>query len=230
MKVFRKPLIWILTWMVLTAALSVPASAAKKSVLTAEDKYHVLELTKIQSPYAILLDAGAKVSSLKSSRSKVASAAIETYDGISYIVVTPKKKGKTTVSFKYTWKKKTKKYRFVFTVVPYENPLRSLKIGKKGYAYKFRKNSYYALKGKVSGKLKLKAAKGWKIVDLALEEKGHFVTVQAGKKLKLKRGQSLYVTCFNGSRYTTLILDCPEKESTTGNTNAVVAKKAVKLS
>ena len=219
MKVFRKYAALILALVTLSGVFRVPVAAAssKTNLVSQEAAYHVLELTKTVSPYAIMLDQGAKVSSLKSSRSRVASAGIETYDNISYIVVKPKRKGRTVVSFKYTYKKKTKKYRFTFRVVPYENPLRSLKIGSKGYAAKFRRNSYYALNGKVKGKVTVKAAKGWKVVDLAVEENGTFKSFAAGKKIRLKRGQALYITCYNGKRYTSLILECPEKEKSTAS-------------
>lgn len=205
------------------------ASAQTKSLLDYEESSRTIELMSPVQPYAIRLDLGSKVTSLKSSKKSVAKVSAETYDNIPYLVVTPVKKGKTTVSFRYTFNGKTKKYKFRFKVVPYENPLKHLKIDGKGYAGKFSRKNYYAVSSKLKGKLKITPSKGWVVRDISVvkEQNGVYIrykTLKSGKKVTLKKGMALLVTCFNGKRYSTVMLDYPSEKVETPKTTAAAAK------
>ena len=122
-------------------------------------------------------------------------------DGYLYVIL--KKAGKTTIHLVATpvGSSEAKTYDINVKVEKYVNPLKTFKIGKKNYAKKFKKDDFWMVdKKKVSGKLKLKAAKGWKIVSIQKQIDSDLMTVtkiKNNKKVTLKRGQSIYVNCKN---------------------------------
>ena len=71
----------------------------------------------------------------------------------------PKGPGKASLSYTY----KGKKYTRNFVFKKYSNPVKSLKIGKKQLAKKFKSTYYYRTGKTLKGKLQVKAAKNWKL-------------------------------------------------------------------
>lgn len=78
--------------------------------------------------------------------------------------------------------------------IKYKNPCKSLKIGKTEYAKQYKKSPYYVVyKKKLSGKISVKAAEGWKLVDI---RQGGAKHLENGQKVSLKtKGTNLlYIT------------------------------------
>lgn len=134
------------------------------------------------------------VTALKSSKPKVASVSTFTYEGTVYVAISPKKAGKTTVTFNYKYQKKTYKAKVVVTVANYENPFQSFKIGKKNYATQFDYDWNVVVPKALSGKLTLKLKKGWKVLSLYsydFHNGEDFNSVSENKKISLKKGHRL---------------------------------------
>ncbi len=121
-------------------------------------------------------------------------------DGLTAIALKP---GKTTIHV-YAKEKGTKEYRYFdvkFIAEKYINPAKTFKIGKKNYVKKFKKaEQYWKNSKKISGKLVVKAKKGWKITKI--RKAGYNITpkkIKNGKKVTLtgKNPQSVVVTFKN---------------------------------
>ena len=88
-----------------------------------------------------------------------------------------------------------------FIAEKYVNPAKTFKIGKKNYVKKFKKaEQYWKNSKKISGKLVVKAKKGWKITKI--RKAGYNITpkkIKNGKKVTLtgKNPQSVVVTFKN---------------------------------
>ena len=74
---------------------------------------------------------------------------------------TMKRKGAAKISFNATVGNETYSYQCTIRVWPYSNPVKTLKIGNKDYASKFKNGRYYTIGKKFSGKIKLKLNNGW---------------------------------------------------------------------
>ena len=139
------------------------------------------------------------VTALKSSKPKVASVSTFTYEGTVYVAISPKKAGKTTVTFNYKYQKKTYKAKIVVTVANYENPFQSIKIGKKNYATQFDYGNVVVPKA-LSGKLTLKLKMGWKVLDLCSYNSHNgegLIYLSENKKISLKKGYRLLLRLMN---------------------------------
>ena len=143
--------------------------------------------------YYSLENSGKKPSNVKSSNSSVLTAEVMTTGGQTYgsykvpksypLVVHLKKAGTATLTFKHAGKS----HKVKFVVKNYENPVKSLKVGKKNYASLFNvKNitmrsraDLYPVntKSNPKGKVSVKAKKGWKLVSL----KSGITTLKNGK-------------------------------------------------
>ena len=138
-----------------------------------------------------------KMDSVKSSNSSVAKLKHDTYDGNGYYYIKTKKTGKATLTFKAKapgedkWTKATIKVK----VYKWERPVKTFKIGSKSYKKKFNKKSVYGTSKKVSGKLVIKAKKGWKIdfMEKYDSENNKFVKIKNKQKVTLKKGDDIYV-------------------------------------
>ena len=78
----------------------------------------------------------------------------------------------------------------------YVRPCKTFKIGKKNYTKKFTNKAYFSSKKKVSGKLVIKPAKGWKIKEI---QKVNFKTYKSKKvknksKITMKKNDYLFVS------------------------------------
>lgn len=104
-----------------------------------------------------------KVTSLKSSNSKVARISKFYYGKQMYIMVEPRKAGKATVSFKLKRGNKTYSYKIKVTVYNYQSPCKTFKIGQKSYTSSFKQLDTVYINKKVSGKLNIKPVAGWEI-------------------------------------------------------------------
>ena len=107
---------------------------------------------------------------------------LEEEEDIGYIL-RPKKPGKASISYKLKGKQHTAKYVFV----KYKNPMKSLKIGKKQLAKHFKRDCTWNPQKKLKGKLKVKAAKGWKLVRITHNGK----KVKNGKKITYRPDDDL---------------------------------------
>ena len=105
-------------------------------------------------------DYNEKMTIAKSSKKSVAAVKYASKSGFNILF---KKPGKATITYKY----KGKKYTHKFVVLKYTNPAKSLKIGSKNYATKFKKKSYLELGGSYAGKkLVATPVAGWKVKDV----------------------------------------------------------------
>ena len=86
---------------------------------------------------------GKKVTAVKSSNKKVATVKIVDGGSYNYILITKKKAGTTKITYKLAGKTKT----VTFKVYKWKNPVKTLKLGSKNYASKFKKTPSLDLYG-----------------------------------------------------------------------------------
>ncbi len=114
--------------------------------------------------------AGAQVTNLKSSNTKVLKASWNSNDG-DLVMLRLRKAGKAVVSFNVVYNGQTTSLKSTITVKKYQRPCATFKVGSKNYASKFKKNSYYVTSHKKTPKNKVtvKAAKGWKLAGICIQ-------------------------------------------------------------
>jgi len=106
-------------------------------------------------------DSKNKITSVKNSNTKITEVKKYPYS----ITIHLKKAGTTTIKYKY----KGKTYTHTFIAKKYVNPAKTLKIGSKNYAGKFKAMNYYDLKKAQPGKkVVLKAKSGWKLKEVII--------------------------------------------------------------
>lgn len=136
---------------------------------------------------------GAKIKNQKSSNKKVLAVtnARDNYVGLELL-----KAGKTVVSFDVVYKGKITSLKTRVTVRKYEWPCSSFKVGNREYASKVKKSSFFhqGYKGKkrTKEKVSIKAAKGWKLINIRYYD-------SKGKEKKIKNKS--YVKYHNGDVY-----------------------------
>lgn len=116
-----------------------------------------------------------------------------------------------------TQKKVKRKYITNYRVFKYQNPVASFKVGKVDYAKKFNKDAQYFIKKSISGKVSVKAEKGWKISQIRKVNGslsggiGDWKKVKNGSKVSLKKGKhALEVVLYNKKeKYYTSVVICP---------------------
>lgn len=108
--------------------------------------------------------AGAQVTNLKSSNTKVLKASWNSNDG-ELVMLRLRKAGKAVVSFNVVYNGQTTSLKSTITVKKYQRPCATFKVGSKNYSSKFKKNSYYMTshKNTPKNKVTVKAAKGWRL-------------------------------------------------------------------
>ena len=157
-------------------------------------------LTKGSYYLSYELDQGATVvkNSLKNSKPSVAKFGFNRKNGILYMNIRPQKKGSTKVSFQYKYNGKVKKYQFTIRIVPYTKAFQTLKIGKTGYAARF-KNSVmpYTVSGKLSGALKVTSAKNWEIANIWYVKGKNATACAVGETVKIPGGGYLRIDMYN---------------------------------
>lgn len=127
------------------------------------------------------------LSKVKLSNSKVLKVKVEKFgDAHHYLVLTTKKAGTSEISLDAKVNGKTHKIKCVVKVIKYKNPLKSLKIGSKNYASKFKNSESptWSSSGtdKIKGKLNIVPNKGWKISKIVVRN----TSTGKGKVIKNK--------------------------------------------
>ena len=131
-------------------------------------------------------DGGGTISKAKSSNTKVVSLKLEKRKGYkqNFLTLCVKKPGTATV----TYRLKGKQYTAKIVARKYSNPLKSLKIGGKEYASKFKGSvSANVNSEKLFGKVKVKPASGWKLKAIQLSAGGPFKKVPNGGTIKKRK-------------------------------------------
>ena len=181
--------------------------AAGKSQLSHVPKTTTYQLTKPITTYGIPCDKGGKIikSSFKTKGSAYAKVTFNynEYDKTYYVHIEPKKPGKASVSFNYKWKGKTTKYNFTFVIKKYVCPVASFKIGSKEYASAFKTDFKKNVTKTVSGKVSVKAKKGWKLLDIGYWTNSKYKEIKNGAKVKVSKGALVQVTFTKGKDYIT---------------------------
>ena len=161
------------------------------------------DVPSIQS-YASAKSPEKKISGVKSSNPKVATAQAAKGGPYYYLCVDIKKTGTTKITFKQGGKKHTVKY----IVKAYKNPVTSFKLGDKNYASKFDPenmllSSVYTAVGvnakTLKGKVQLKPASGWKVKKIWYwNSKAKMKFVKNGGKIS--NGVTAYVWLQKGTQ------------------------------
>lgn len=144
-----------------------------------------------------------KISRVKSSNKKVATAKLETskYEGKKryLITISIKKTGTTKISYKFDGKK----YKVTLKVYKYKNPVDTFAVGKTEVAKKFATTPYFkdsktALP--TTGKINIKAKKCWKVKTIGIysEKKSDIIYVKNG--YVLKKGEQLWAVSFKSKK------------------------------
>ena len=160
-------------------------------------------------------DEACTLVSLKVSNKKVISVSKVYEKGtstIKHFKIKVKKVGDAAIKFKWKQGGKTYSHKFQVFVKKYDNPLKSIKIGKTSFTSKVTKCNEVNLKRKTyKGKVALKTNKGWKIKSISIDDVNTYKTkkIKNNKSIKLKKGQVLSVECRNKKtgQWTTVYLD-----------------------
>ena len=209
----RKKLVWLLPLCLLTVFLmAATVSAASKSQLDNYPKTFTYEITKPITYFGLPCDKGGKIvkNSFKATGSKYAKVSYnyDTSEKKYYIEIEPRKPGKASCSFKYTYKGKTRKYTFSFNIQKYVCPVASFKIGSKNFTSAYKTDFKHNVTKKVSGKVSVKAKKGWKISNMSFSDsKGNYKAIKNGTKVAISKNCMLYVTFTKGNKYENLQLN-----------------------
>ena len=188
----------------LTAALAVmllvvfTASAAFAELYIPENR--VIYKDKDTTSYNIMLDGVSKTSAitkLKSSKKSVATVSKFVYGDTAYVAINMKKPGKTTVTFNVKYKGKTVKAKTKVEIRKYVNPFKSLKIGSKNYASKFKENPYCTLTKTAKGKMTIKLKSGYKIKGISTyngNDGSGYKILKNKKNITIKKGYVLSIS------------------------------------
>ena len=149
------------------------------------------------APNYVLLENDMKVTidmdTVQSTDPEVATLKIKSEDGQYGIYTT--KAGKATVTFKAIAPGSATYVDWAIDVkvTKYANPCKSFKIGKKNYVKKFKKQYWFLAPKKISGKLVIKPAKGWKMtgIEKYTDKAGTWKKVKNKKKIKLVKNDSV---------------------------------------
>ena len=190
------------------AVTGVPEKAYAAGVDKIGDAYTTLYYTKaknwntewIADKDMVTID----MATAKSSNPSVAVLTEDTWkgdDGKTYgsYVIKSKKPGKATLTFQVknpdadSYVTKTVKVK----VVKFVYPGKVFKVGKKSFVKKYKGKPYYYVSKKLSGKVKVKAKKGWKVDGIYFYDssKDKSKKIKNGKKVKFDKYDSLSV-CF----------------------------------
>lgn len=160
-------LILITALPVMAKASDTDISISPKTTLTLHTAKTLKRKQNYRKDYAVGWVGNHKA---KATSSKPKIATVKITDG--FVMVTPKKAGKTTLTITVD----KKKYTCKLTVSKYTNPISSVKIGKTTIAgKKFNKQAYATLKyskfAKKNTAVKFKLKKGWKITGIYYAQK-----------------------------------------------------------
>ena len=136
--------------------------------------------------------------SVQTTDTEVASVIYDSgYDVNYYYYILTDKAGKATVSFKakYTGSENWTDITLEVKSTKYVRPCKSIKVGKKNYTKKFNNSSLFYSKKKISGKVNVTPAKGWKITGIWYYKfkKDKEKRIKNKTKITLNNGDYLYV-------------------------------------
>ena len=132
-----------------------------------------------------------KITNIKVSNKKIVNA-YRHQDTKYELCVVPKKAGTTKVTFKYG--KKT--FSMKITVAKWANPCKTLKLGNKDYASKFKNNDLnWFSKPSKSKKVKLsvKANKGWTLKSITYNNGSGYKKIKNNSTIKIPSDKSSYL-------------------------------------
>lgn len=211
-KVMKKAICGMLAIGMLASLMLVPNVQAEAS--TAPAKAHAMVLG--QKSFEVKLDAGDyKIANLKSSSAKnliVRTTSVSSYsDRSNYskarISMYAKKKGKYKVSFDVVDRNnKVKKHHVVQVFATMEPAIKKITIGGKAVYDAVNPTFGTMFFPKAGGKLKIKMTKGYalKSIEVTTYDKngaGIKKTVKNGKKIKLGKYRSKYISSYNRPGY-----------------------------
>lgn len=202
----KKSMIWFMTLvMVIGSVLSMAVPTRVEAAKMSFPKQIILTYPVVNSNTSREIKnfpVNGKVVKLKSNNKKVVTVDESILGGLhgeKEIYFTPKKVGKTTVTFQVKNGKKVQKFTTKVIVKKYSNPIKSFKIGKTQYASKFKRTNFIEPKKGATGKLSIKLKSGWKIKSIRHHRAKDCrdVKVKNNKKMRLRDGDSLIVTVYN---------------------------------
>ena len=161
-------------------------------------KKKVIYQDGVENSFNINLEGVSKtsdVTKLKSSKKSVATVTKFEYMGTAYVSIHPKKAGTTIVTFNVKYKNKTIKAKTTVVIKKYVNPLKTLKIGSKNYASKFKKTRFVSLKKALKGKLSIILKSGYQISSISTYNSKNgsgYKTLKNNKTIKIPKN---YVLC-----------------------------------
>lgn len=150
-------------------------------------------------------DGKAKITKVTVTNKALASVSL--YDDKLGVWFTPKKAGSTTVKVTVKNGSKKKVHTVKLKIYNYENPMTSLKVGKKQYKSKFAtKSSYYEKKPKKAStvKVNVKAKKGYEINNISYAYKVNgeykYKTLTNGQSFKLDKNTQYLAISFRNKK------------------------------
>ena len=203
---------------VFVLCLLVPTKKSFAAYIDYETVKYAKKITLISKGYKdasnrpYLLDMGSKVKGAKKVTIDIKGSGVygdateNAYTGGYDINLYAHASGKAKLAVKVTKGGKVKTYKATIKVVDYKNPVKSLKIGSKNYAGKFKK--YKLIKGikfpSKKGKLTVTPAKNWKVKEIEVigttKDGSKDITVKKVKKYDLSKFTTLsgvFVTLTN---------------------------------
>ena len=209
----KRGFIHLLTWLfilIFAAGIIMPLSPAAK----AEGNPHELPGVSFYMPddTLVYLNSPATywfgyenvskkdITKLKSSNKNVATVKKVSEQYRIGVLITPKKTGKTTISFKFKHNNKTYSFKMVVTVKKYVNPFKSFKIGSSSFEeYLDSAEHTEAINAHVPLKKTLKKQKlnfmlkpGWEIQEIALFHGGKWNwTIKNGQKITIQKNDEI---------------------------------------
>ena len=133
-----------------------------------------------------------------SSNPKVGVVVTETDESDVNVYLKIKKTGTTTLSYKIIKNGNTDTYKIKLHVIRYQNPFRTLKIGKFSYKAQFN-NSDYSTLMKGRGKVQVKLKNGWQLKAIKVQTKGSrgWRDLRSGETVDIARKNSLQISVKN---------------------------------
>ena len=177
------------------------------TVMAEEEKFGFLntaeyEITKPITSFYLLPTNGNGQCVKKSlkiiSGKKYATVKLQKLDKKLNILLTPKKPGTVTFSFKYKEDGKVTSHTLKAKIVKYVCPVSKVKFGSSKLTKKFKTSFFCSIKGKKkTGKLTVTPKKGWKVESISIFGGQKDKQIKNGSKITLKRGMDLSILLFN---------------------------------
>ena len=152
------------------------------------------------------LSSTRQIKNLKSSNKKVATIKKILHPYGVMLCLTPKKPGKTVITFDIVYKNRRIHRKSKVYVWKQKNPFKSFKLGKKAYTSKYKNDDTYAVEKAIKGKLSYRLKKGWKLAFAELRDDINETSKKYkkanNKSFSIKPGQSLILTLVYKNNWT----------------------------